>query len=157
MIKFNVVGMIDETLLGFDVKMVKKTIKRLTKVICQKEHVRGKHFISYLFVNNEEIHKLNNEYRHIDRPTDVISFAMIDGDDNDNQNEYPEELGDIFISYEKIVEQAKAYGHHNLREMAFLVTHGTLHLLGYDHQTPEDSKIMFDLQEEILNKVKITR
>jgi len=112
--------------------------------------------LSCIVVDNKEIHRINKEYRHIDRPTDVISFAYED-DECFELEGAPRELGDIFISVEKAKEQAESYGHSFEREFCFLFTHGLLHLLGYDHMEEEESKIMFGLQEEILNAQKITR
>ena len=77
---------------------------------------------------------------------------MIDG-----ENDLPQEMGDIFISYDKIIEQANNYGHSILREFSFLVSHGVHHLLGYDHMTKEDEKVMFEKQEYILKLLKIER
>lgn len=108
-----------------------------------------------IFVDNEYIHKLNKDYRGIDRPTDVITFALEDGAEVD-LNAW-RLLGDIYISIDKAKEQAIEYGHPFLRELAFLTVHGFLHLLGYDHMTKEDEKIMFSEQEEILNGYGITR
>ena len=108
-----------------------------------------------IFVDNEYIHKLNKDYRGIDRPTDVITFALEDGEKVD-LNAW-RILGDIYISIDKAKEQAIEYGHQFLRELAFLTVHGFLHLLGYDHMNKEDEKIMFSEQEEILNGYGITR
>lgn len=108
-----------------------------------------------IFVDNEYIHKLNKDYRGIDRPTDVITFALEDGEEVD-LNAW-RILGDIYISIDKAKEQAIEYGHPFLRELAFLTVHGFLHLLGYDHMNKEDEKIMFSEQEEILNGYGITR
>ena len=110
-------------------------------------------YISVTFVDNEFIHKINREYRKIDRPTDVISFAFMDGDENKDKIFHSKQmvvLGEIYISFDKAREQATAYGHSLDRELRFLFVHGLLHLLGYDHMTAEDEKIMFSLQEEIL-------
>ena len=110
-------------------------------------------YISVTFVDNEFIHKINREYRKIDRPTDVISFAFLDGDENKDKIFHSKQmvvLGEIYISFDKAREQAVAYGHSLDRELRFLFVHGLLHLLGYDHMTAEDEKIMFSLQEEIL-------
>ena len=110
-------------------------------------------YISVTFVDNEFIHNINREYRHIDRPTDVISFAFLDGDENKDkifQSNAMVVLGEIYISFDKAREQALAYGHSLDRELKFLFVHGLLHLLGYDHMTSEDEKIMFALQDEIL-------
>lgn len=109
-----------------------------------------------IIINNEEIHKINKEYRGIDRPTDVISFALEDYKDIKYENNY-RVLGDIYISIDKVKEQAKEYGHSEKRELAFLAVHGLLHLLGYDHMEPDDEKDMFDLQNKLLDGYNIKR
>ena len=105
---------------------------------------------SVILVDNDTIHELNRDYRGIDRPTDVISFAL-----NDN-GAFPgpvNVLGDIYISIDKMQEQAVTYEHSEKRELSFLAIHGLLHLLGYDHtKGPKEEKEMFDLQKEILNE-----
>ena len=95
------------------------------------------------------IRKINREYRNIDKETDVISFALLD---NEETIEYEDqiELGDIFINRNRVLRQAKEYGHSEKREFVFLFVHGLLHLLGYDHMTPEDEKKMFALQKKIV-------
>lgn len=98
--------------------------------------------VSVIIVNSEEIHEMNKQYRNIDRPTDVLSFEEYEDD----------YLGEIFICEEKVYEQAKSYNHSNEREFAFLLTHGLLHLLGYDHIEKEDEEVMFKKQDELLNK-----
>ena len=121
--------------------------------------------MSVTFVNNDRIQKLNREYRGVDRATDVISFAIEDNADDDFPlvmddelaAEIPENIGDIFVSVDKIAEQAKFLGHSNDRELGFLVVHGFLHLNGYDHQTPEDEKEMFTLQRKILDDYGLKR
>ena len=105
-------------------------------------------------MDNEYIHKINKEYRGVDRPTDVISFALEDEPDIKLDHRI---LGDIYISIDKVKEQAKEYGHSEKRELAFLAVHGLLHLLGYDHMKKEEEKIMFDKQEMILNGYGITK
>ena len=106
--------------------------------------------IDVTIVNNEEIHKINKTYRGIDRPTDVISFAFYDDENETYDENGVNPLGSIIISYEKGISQAEDYGHSLKREMSFLFVHGLLHLLGYDHMKEEDEKIMFSLQDEIL-------
>lgn len=107
-----------------------------------------------IIVDNEYIHKLNKEYRGVDRETDVISFALED----DDTFEIPIRiLGDIYLSIDKCIEQSKEYGHSLMREFCFLCVHGMLHLLGYDHMNKEDEEEMFGLQEEILNEMGIQR
>ncbi len=108
---------------------------------------------SIIFIDDEQMHEMNKTYRGIDRTTDVLSFAL-----EDNQTiELPiRELGDIFISIPKMKEQAKEYGHSEKRELSFLVVHGLLHLLGYDHTiSEEEEKKQFGLQDKILNDLNI--
>ena len=111
--------------------------------------------VSITLTDNAYIHELNREYRGIDRPTDVLSFAL-------NESEEPEVkggadlnvLGDLVISVERAEEQAAEYGHSVKREMAFLTVHGMLHLLGYDHMEEKDAEVMFKLQDEILDPIQ---
>ena len=108
-----------------------------------------------IIVDEDTIHKLNKEYRGIDRVTDVISFAL--EDDKTFISSSVRVLGDIYICLNKARSQALEYGHSFLREISFLSVHGLLHLLGYDHMNPEDEKVMFSLQDEILNSYGVTR
>ena len=112
--------------------------------------------VSCVLVDDERIHEINREYRHIDRSTDVISFAMEDNDQFYVEG-MPRTLGDIFISVDHAKKQAEEYGHSLRREMCFLFTHGILHLLGYDHMTDEQEKEMFGLQDQILGALDIER
>jgi probable rRNA maturation factor len=107
-----------------------------------------------IIVDNPYIHKLNKDYRGIDRETDVISFAL-----EDDKTFNPEEriLGDIYISIDKAKSQSEEYHHSLMRELCFLSVHGMLHLLGYDHMNPADEKEMFSIQEEILDEMDIKR
>ena len=119
-----------------------------------KLNIKCDPIVSVTFVDNKYIHKINKKYRGIDRPTDVISFAFIDGQGNYDKilsSSGIVVLGDIYISIDKAKEQAKEYGHSLHRELSFLFVHGLLHLLGYDHMKEEDEKIMFRLQDEILS------
>ncbi|MBQ8293273.1 MAG: rRNA maturation RNase YbeY [Bacilli bacterium] len=149
MIKVNLVPMVD-----FEEIEIKKVIKKVVKTINRVERIGGFHEVSFIIVDEAKIHEINKEYRHIDAPTDVISFAEIDGVEG---HRLPKELGDIFICKERTLSQAKEYGHSVLREAAFLVTHGMYHLLGYDHQNESEEKIMFDKQENILKILGIER
>ena len=108
-----------------------------------------------IIVDNETIHKINKEYRNIDRETDVISFAL--EDDKSMPDDDVRMLGDIYISIDKAKDQAKEYNHSLKRELCFLMTHGFLHLLGYDHMKKEDEEIMFPLQEKILKEYGVMR
>lgn len=110
---------------------------------------------SVIIVDNKRIHEINKEYRGIDRPTDVISFAL--EDNKEFEFDHYRVLGDIYISIDKVKEQAKEYGHSEKRELAFLTIHGFLHLLGYDHMKEEEEKVMFKKQEEILDGFGIKR
>ena len=98
--------------------------------------------LSLILVTNDEIQSINRTYRKLDRVTDVISFE----EDTEGY------MGEVFIAINQLVVQAKQYGHSNVREFAFLLVHGILHLLGYDHLEPVDEKVMVALQEEILNR-----
>ena len=126
--------------------LMSKTFKKL--------NIKQEFEVDVNLVNNEEIHDINREYRKVDRPTDVISFAFLDDVDGEIKikSDIPKILGEIFISVDKAIEQAENYGHSLLREMSFLFVHGLLHLLGYDHMKKEDEVIMFKLQEEILTQ-----
>ena len=107
-----------------------------------------------IIVDNEYIHRLNKEYRGIDRETDVISFAL---EDDKTFNPEIRILGDIYISIDKAKSQSEEYGHSLLRELCFLAVHGMLHLLGYDHIVKEEEEVMFKLQEDILDEMDIKR
>ena len=125
--------------------------------------------VNVVLTGNEEIHQVNKEFRNIDRPTDVLSFPMIDYevpaqfDDLEDYMEYfnPETgeliLGDIMISLEKVKSQAEEYNHSMEREVAFLTAHSVLHLCGYDHMEDEERLVMEDKQSAILEELGITR
>ena len=132
---------------NLDTKPYEKIIKGVLKKIKNKKE------FNIIFVDDEEIQRINRQYRNIDRVTDVISFALCD--DPDNQME--DELGDIFIDLDQAFRQAEDYGHSITREVAFLAVHGYLHLCGYDHMTEEDEKVMFGKQKEVLEEYGITR
>lgn len=131
---------------------IKKLAKGLAKRINAFERLSKRHIVSIILVNNEEIKRINKEYRKLDVETDVISFALAD-----DLDEYPYELGDIFISIDKVYQQAQEYGHSNERELGFLIVHGILHLLGYDHITKEEETAMFEIQEQILRSYGLER
>ena len=116
--------------------------------------LKGEYITDVTIVNNEEIHKINREYRNVDRPTDVISFAFLDEESERKLKGGPINLGQIIISFEKAEEQAKEYEHSLKREMVFLFVHGMLHLLDYDHMNEADEKVMFELQNKILGGLK---
>ena len=125
--------------------------------------------VNILITDNDEIHALNKEMRDIDSPTDVLSFPSLEFDtpgdfsniDKDQLNFNPESgeliLGDIVVSYDKVIEQSKEYNHSQTREFAFLVAHSMLHLFGYDHINENERKTMESEQESILNNLNYRR
>ena len=130
-------------------------IKATIDFALKEEGVKVPYQISLLFVDNEEIRKINKENRNIDRETDVITFRLADYEEVVVDGTTI--LGDIYISLDKAHSQAEEYGHSYKRELSFLLIHGFLHLLGYDHMNPVDEKVMFKLQEEILDGYGIKR
>jgi probable rRNA maturation factor len=116
----------------------------ITKIF---ESIEEKHEMNIIFLTNDDIRKINHDYRNIDKVTDVISFP-------DQEDDY---IGDIFISLEKAKEQALDYGHSIEREIGFLSVHGYLHLLGYDHHSEAEEKVMVEKQEAILKKANLER
>ena len=131
------------------------TVKKVLESAIKKENLENVSF-NLIIVDNKYIHELNKMYRNIDRETDVITFALED-EDTIIIPENERILGDIYISIDKAKSQAEEYGHSLLRELSFLAVHGFYHLLGYDHMTPEEEKIMFGKQEEVLEAYGITR
>ncbi len=129
-------------------------LKEVLEYTLEHEKVKNAVF-SIVFVEDNEIHKLNRDYRGVDRITDVISFAFEDTGGvvyNDIRM-----LGDIYVCIPQMKRQAVDYGHSEKRELSFLCVHGLLHLLGYDHMNEEDEKVMFALQELILDGKNIKR
>lgn len=146
----NNIDIINETEDNIDINDLKNVVNYTLK----EEKVTNA-FMNIIIIDNEKIHKINLEYRGIDRPTDVISFALED-DITFVDCEF-RVLGDIYISIDKVHEQAESYGHSERRELSFLTVHGILHLLGYDHMNPEDEKVMFKKQDDILKDLNILR
>ncbi|HAQ56086.1 MAG TPA: rRNA maturation RNase YbeY [Acholeplasmatales bacterium] len=124
------------------------TLEKVLKQAYKTLRTHGRKIISVILVNDSEIQRINRDYRKIDRITDVITFDNQDGGI---------ELGDVFIAIPRTKEQAASYGHSFERELGFLAVHGYLHCSGYDHQTPEEEKTMFALQEEILAACELRR
>lgn len=110
-------------------------------------------FVSVVLVDNDKIQEINKTYRGIDKPTDVISFAFLD----DEISDMSDTLGEIYVSLDKVKSQSLEYAHSFERELCFLVVHGLLHLLGYDHMYEEEEKVMFDLQKDILKNIGMER
>jgi probable rRNA maturation factor len=116
--------------------------------------------VSVALVGEDRIHELNRQYRGIDAPTDVLSFSQLDGAGPappDLPADYLVPLGDIVVSVPRMRAQAVDYGHSEARELAFLLVHGLLHLLGYDHETPDDARIMRAAEEDILAAAGLSR
>lgn len=125
--------------------------------------------VNVTLVDNDSIHEINREQREIDKPTDVLSFPLLEYDapgnfsnvENDLSNFNPETgelmLGDIVISYDKVISQSEEYNHSQKRELAFLVAHSMLHLFGYDHMVDEERQEMEEKQTLILKNLGITR
>lgn len=143
-----------------DDKLIDQTrvdwVNNIVEFTFDKLELKDNTQLSIHFVTKDKIHEINKEYRDTDRATDVISFAINDGEDSLNYLEeqipdLPLDLGDLFISVEIVDEHAKDYEHSFDRELGYTIVHGILHLNGYDHIKPEDEKVMIGLQEEILS------
>lgn len=139
-------------------------MKNIQKVysVAEKELLLSNEMeVNLVIVSPETIKEMNNEYRQVDRVTDVLSFPMLDNIDDLNKEcdaiLGEVNIGDIYICRERATEQAIEYKHSLKREICFLALHGLLHLLGYDHIKKEDEQIMFQLQDKILQMAKITR
>lgn len=132
------------------------TYGELTNRILHFLKIKGDYIIEINIVDDAEMQIINKTYRGLDKPTDVISFAFLDDIKTEIRikGSVPCLLGEIIISHETAKRQAETYGHSLMREMKFLFTHGMLHLLGYDHQDAEQEKIMFTLQDSILDQEK---
>ena len=145
---FEIINNSNEEVLELDIleKYIRYVVERL-----ELENA----IFNFIFVGEEEILRLNRDYRKVDRVTDVITFALEDGDNF--QNPEFRTLGDVYICIPVAYKQALLYGHSRIREICFLATHGILHLLGYDHMEKEEEKVMFSLQEELLSGYEINR
>lgn len=134
----------------FDYKYLEKIINKTLEM----ENVKDSTF-SIVFIDDEYMHELNLKYRGIDRTTDVLSFAF---EDNNKICYNIRQLGEIFVSIPKMRLQAEEYRHSEKRELAFLIVHGILHLLGYDHTLGlKEEKEMFEKQELVLNEFEETK
>ena len=135
--------------------MDEEKINEFVDMILEHEELENTEntYVSFLITTNDVIQNINSEYRGKDTPTDVISFAY-----NETENIGPFDiLGDIIISAEKVTEQAKEYGHSTEREFYYVLCHGMLHLLGYDHIDDEDKKVMREKEEELLKEIGYER
>ena len=136
-----------------DEKKIENFIKFILENEYKEEYGKNDYYLSLLIADNKIIKQINKEYRNKDTETDVISFAYNETENIGGLNV----LGDIIISLEKVKNQSKEYGHSEEREFYYVLCHGMLHLLGYDHIEEEDKKIMRKREEEILEKFNYTR
>ena len=152
----------------WDIEENKEYVELIEKIVetCFKEEKleRTKLYLNVILTNPETIRTTNSKYRGIDKETDVLSFPMFEKDELEKiieveKTDQIEEdvLGDIMISIPRVIEQAKEYGHSVKRELSYMVVHGFYHVIGYDHIKEEDKKIMRPKEENILNKLKLTR
>lgn len=141
----------------------KKILEVLNKCFEEEKLKNLNLYISITLTTPEEIKKLNEQYRNINKETDVLSFPMFEKDEIDNivknkiKSPIKETIGDIVISIQRVQEQAVEYGHSFERELSYMLVHGFYHLMGYDHIEEEDKKIMRPKEEKILNELKILR
>lgn len=134
--------------------LLKQAIKETIQLSDEREDAE----VSLMLVDDRRIHALNLEYRGVDRPTDVLSFALQDEMEEEPEIEVEDEmLGDIVISVERARDQAEEYGHSFEREIVYLAVHGTLHLLGYDHEEENDKQEMRSKEEEVMAKLRLER
>lgn len=135
-------------------------LETVVKTVLDMEGIKKNVNVYITLTDNANIQVINAEHRNIDKPTDVLSFPMFEREEIEGLKEEDEQediLGDIIVSLEKVKEQADEYGHSFKRELAYLVTHGMLHLLGYDHMIEEEKVVMRKREEEILGALEITR
>lgn len=149
----------DITINYSDMKFYSEELEVLMMTVLEKgaefQKVAADAEISVLICDADTIHDLNKTYRHVDAPTDVLSFAL-----NEGEEDIPEEektLGDIIINLDRAEEQAEEFGHSKERETAYLAIHGFLHILGYDHYEETDKKKMRTAEEEILSACGLER
>jgi len=146
----------DET--NFVTKPLQELVYKVLQTTAKKEQVPEDSELSVVFVTNETIQRLNKDYRNKNEVTDVLSFPLYSQDEiKKSIKDTPIALGDIVISYNQAKEQAETYGHSLEREVCFLAVHGLLHLLGYTHDTEEEEREMFLLQEQVLKEFQLER
>ena len=152
------------TLPGMSRERAREIISRVCREVARLEELKGAE-VAVSLVSDRRIRELNRQYRNRDAVTDVLSFAMQETVDGAPMPAAPMPaasaetvmLGDIVVSWPRVKAQAGEYGHGLERELAFLVAHGMFHLLGYDHQTPGDERMMADRQEEVLQSLGFVR
>ena len=140
-------------------KIIDKVIQKCFEV---ENLLKSNLYVSVTLTNGENIKKINNQYRNIDKETDVLSFPMFEKQEIDKKIkkqdfENYDILGDMIISIPKVREQAEEYGHSFEREFAYMIVHSFYHLMGYDHIEEEDKLVMREKEENILNQLEIKR
>jgi probable rRNA maturation factor len=137
------------------------TMEKAAALALEEEGIEAECELSVSFVSLEEIHRLNREFRSVDRPTDVLSFPMYERDEIPSENELEDgesiELGDVVICEDKAREQALEFGHSYERELIYLFVHSVFHLLGYDHEDENEKKEMRAKEESVMEKLGISR
>ena len=131
-------------------------VKKIARQILKAEGVAPPYEVSLVFTDSEKVKQLNRDYRGVDEPTDVLAFYMLPQKEADSSFALPPDgvtrLGEVIISYPQALEQAREQGHSTERELALLIIHGILHLLGYDHEEPEEESKMREREKELLGK-----
>ena len=131
-------------------------VRRIAQTVLKAEGVAHPYEVSLVFTDSETVQQLNRDYRGVDEPTDVLAFCMILQEEVDDSFALPPDevtrLGEVIISYPQAIEQAREQGHSTERELALLIIHGILHLLGYDHEEPEEEAEMRAREKELLEK-----
>jgi probable rRNA maturation factor len=143
----------------FEAQVDTAELEQLVVHVLRGEQVPGPVELSIWITDEAELHALNRTYRNIDASTDVLSFGAEDDADTPfiRAPDQPRYLGDLAVSYQHVARQADEYGHSEQRELSYLVTHGILHLLGYDHEQPNDATLMRSREEALLGALGITR
>ena len=133
-----------------------KEFKKIVKYFCKEFNIKEKISIDLLITNNKEIQEINREYRNIDKNTDILSFPFDNFIDSKIMKIRP--MGEIIMSYEKLISQAKEFGHSELREFCYMFSHGLVHLNGMDHKKNKEEEIEFNLHvDNIINLMEINR
>lgn len=153
MVEVDITYDIEKIVNFFDEPKINEFVSYILKNEYKEEFDKNEYYLSLLITTNDEIQKINREYRQKDTPTDVISFAYNETENFGAVNM----LGDIVISIERVKEQSSEYGHSDEREFYYVLCHGMLHLLGYDHIEEEDKVVMRRREEEILSKFNYNR
>lgn len=143
----------------------RKRIRAVCEAALRGEGVTGPVILTITVVDDEEIRQVNQQYRGIDKATDVLSFPLIEADDGERDEtgefklppDFPRELGDVIVSYPRAVAQAHEYGHAVSRELAYLIVHGVLHIMGHDHEAPDEQVVMRAREEAALLVAGLTR